>query len=140
MRLLRPLPALAILYLCYTAACAAFSALDPARLGRVLALSVAGALVLHAAALALCWRLSGLRVLAFSRAERIAALFCACHKTLAIGAPLIALLHQGGAPGLALLPIIIYHPLQSAGGRAARRPPARGHGHGRVRRAPGGWP
>lgn len=112
MRLLRPLPALAILYLCYTAACAAFSALDPGRLGRVLLLTIAGAAVLHGAALALCWRLSGVRLLLFSRAERIAALFCACHKTLAIGAPLIALLHHGGAPGLVLLPIIVYHPLQ----------------------------
>jgi sodium/bile acid cotransporter 7 len=112
MRLLRPLPALAILYLCYTAACAAFGALDPARLGSVLLMAVAGAMVLHGAALALCWRLSGARLLAFSRAERIAALYCTCHKTLAIGAPLIALLHQSRAPGLALLPIIVYHPLQ----------------------------
>ncbi len=69
-------------------------------------------MVLHGAALTLCWRLSRARVLAFSRAERIAALYCTCHKTLAIGAPLIALLHHGRAGGLALLPIIVYHPLQ----------------------------
>ncbi len=69
-------------------------------------------MVLHAAALALCWRLSARRALAVSRAERIAALYCTCHMTQAIGAPLIALLHHGRGPGLELLPIIVSHPLQ----------------------------
>jgi sodium/bile acid cotransporter 7 len=53
------------------------------------------------------------RALAFSRADRIAAMFCGSKKTLASGVPMAKLIF-GAHPGigLILLPIMIYHPLQ----------------------------
>ncbi len=49
----------------------------------------------------------------FSRADRIAAIFCGSKKTLASGVPMAKLIF-GAHPGLGLilLPIMIYHPLQ----------------------------
>jgi solute carrier family 10 (sodium/bile acid cotransporter), member 7 len=51
--------------------------------------------------------------LKFSRADRIAAMFCGSKKTLASGVPMAKLIF-GAHPalGLILLPIMIYHPLQ----------------------------
>lgn len=53
------------------------------------------------------------RALGFSRADRIAAMFCGSKKTLASGVPMAKLIF-GAHPaiGLILLPIMIYHPLQ----------------------------
>lgn len=53
------------------------------------------------------------RGLGFSRADRIAAIFCGSKKTLASGVPMAKLIF-GAHPGmgLILLPIMIYHPLQ----------------------------
>lgn len=53
------------------------------------------------------------RGLGFSRADRIAAMFCGSKKTLASGVPMAKLIF-GAHPGmgLILLPIMIYHPLQ----------------------------
>lgn len=53
------------------------------------------------------------RALGFSRADRIAAMFCGSKKTLASGVPMARLIF-GAHPGigLILLPIMIYHPLQ----------------------------
>ena len=53
------------------------------------------------------------RALAFSRADRLAAVFCGSKKTLASGVPMAKLIF-GAHPGLGLilLPIMIYHPLQ----------------------------
>jgi solute carrier family 10 (sodium/bile acid cotransporter), member 7 len=53
------------------------------------------------------------KALAFAAPERIAALFCGSHKTLATGVPMAALLF-GSRPQAAtwLLPLMIYHPLQ----------------------------
>lgn len=53
------------------------------------------------------------RALGFSRADRIAAIFCGSKKTLAAGVPMAKLIF-GTHPGLGLilLPIMIYHPLQ----------------------------
>ncbi len=46
-------------------------------------------------------------------AERIAAFFCASQKTLAAGAPMAAVIFAVfEAPGLIILPIMLYHPLQ----------------------------
>jgi solute carrier family 10 (sodium/bile acid cotransporter), member 7 len=53
------------------------------------------------------------RVLKFSSADEVAAVFCASKKSLAAGVPMAALIF-GDHPGLGLilLPIMIYHPLQ----------------------------
>lgn len=53
------------------------------------------------------------RAFGFSRADRIAAMFCGSKKTLASGVPMAKLIF-GAHPGigLILLPIMIYHPLQ----------------------------
>jgi sodium/bile acid cotransporter 7 len=53
------------------------------------------------------------RLLGFSRADEIAAIFCGSKKTLASGVPMAQLIF-GAHPGmgLILLPIMIYHPLQ----------------------------
>lgn len=53
------------------------------------------------------------RWLGFSKADRIAAVFCGSKKTLASGVPMARLMFVG-QPGLSLilLPIMIYHPLQ----------------------------
>ncbi len=53
------------------------------------------------------------RTLAFSREDRLAAIFCGSKKTLASGVPMAKLIF-GAHPGLGLilLPIMIYHPLQ----------------------------
>jgi solute carrier family 10 (sodium/bile acid cotransporter), member 7 len=63
------------------------------------------------------------RVLAFSREDKVAAIFCGSKKTLASGVPMAHLIF-GAHPGLALilLPIMIYHPLQlMVGGVLAQR-------------------
>lgn len=53
------------------------------------------------------------RVFGFSRADRIAAMFCGSKKTLASGVPMAKLIFGAHAGiGLILLPIMIYHPLQ----------------------------
>lgn len=53
------------------------------------------------------------RLLKFSHADKVAAVFCASKKSLAAGAPMAALIF-GANPGLGLilLPIMIYHPMQ----------------------------
>ena len=53
------------------------------------------------------------RAAGFSRADRIAAMFCGSKKTLASGVPMARLIF-GAHPGIGviLLPIMIYHPLQ----------------------------
>jgi solute carrier family 10 (sodium/bile acid cotransporter), member 7 len=53
------------------------------------------------------------RAFHFTRADRIAAMFCGSKKTLASGVPMAKLIF-GAHPGigLILLPIMIYHPLQ----------------------------
>lgn len=57
---------------------------------------------------------AGARALGFGRGDRIAIYYTATQKTLALGVPM-AHATLGGDPrllGLALLPIIVYHPLQ----------------------------
>jgi sodium/bile acid cotransporter 7 len=66
----------------------------------------------HWAALALASL--GARLMGWGRADRIAAVFCASQKTLAMGLPLAAavLRSRPDLLGLACLPIIVYHPTQ----------------------------
>ena len=60
------------------------------------------------------WTLT--RWIGLSPACRITAVFCGCHKSLAMGIPLSAMIFDGlpSAPdlGLFLLPLLVYHPLQ----------------------------
>lgn len=87
----------------------------------LIAWSVVGSAVLFAVVMAgitlVC------RGLGFSRADRIAAVFCGSKKTLASGVPMAQLMF-GAHPGLGLilLPIMIYHPVQLViGGLLVRR-------------------
>jgi sodium/bile acid cotransporter 7 len=81
---------------------------------------VAGPLALlvpaHLVILWLAWAGGGW--LKFGRADRIAAVFCAPQKTLALGLPLVAALLAKSPElmGLASLPIIVYHPVQLLAG------------------------
>ena len=56
------------------------------------------------------WLLS--RAVVPDHAERIAFLFAGAHKSVAIGAPLAAVLFPPQAAGLVLLPLLVYHLLQ----------------------------
>ena len=56
------------------------------------------------------WAMGGL--LRLDRADRIATLFAGAHKSIAVGAPMAALLFPAGAAGMVLLPILLYHLLQ----------------------------
>ncbi len=48
----------------------------------------------------------------FSRADRIAIVFCGSKKSLATGVPMAKLLFAGGTVGLAVLPLMIFHQIQ----------------------------
>ena len=78
--------------------------------GRDLAVLVAALPVLHWGVLALCLRVGRA---AFSPRDAYAFAFCASHKTLAFGLPLIKTLFAG-SPDLACYcaPIMILHPAQ----------------------------
>jgi sodium/bile acid cotransporter 7 len=110
---LRQVPSMLLLYLIFCVFCATFSSTSPGGAGRDIALTVAGVLLLHLALLTTAWWLSGLRLFAFDRADRIAAVLCAPQKTIALGVPMLSILY-GHHPQLAwlTLPLICYHPLQ----------------------------
>lgn len=108
---LKAVSSLAILFIVFTVSCGMFASHDLGALGRTALLALALAAVLHAVLLALAWWSSGL--LGLARGERIAVLFCASQKTLAIGAPLVAIVHPQQADlALAMLPMVLYHPVQ----------------------------
>lgn len=108
---LKVVSALAILFIVFTVSCGMFTSHDVASLGRTAAIVLALSVVLHATLLALSWWSSGL--IGLARPERIAVLFCASQKTLAIGAPLVAIVHPQQADlALAMLPMVLYHPVQ----------------------------
>ena len=56
--------------------------------------------------------LAAARALKFATADEIAIVFCGSKKSLASGAPMAAVLFTGGAAGLALLPLMIFHQIQ----------------------------
>ena len=88
-----------------------FTSHDLASLGQTAVIVLVLSFVMHAVLLMLSWWSSGLFGLV--RGERIAVLFCASQKTLAIGAPLVAIVHPQQADlALAMLPMVIYHPVQ----------------------------
>ncbi len=67
-------------------------------------------LVFLALANTAAWLASGL--LGFARADRIAFLFAAAQKSVAIGAPLAAILFPPDVAGFAIAPLLLYHLLQ----------------------------
>lgn len=71
---------------------------------------LAGVAVLLAFAFAGAWLLGGL--LALGRGERVAFLFSGGQKSIAMGAPLAAVLFPPATAGLVLLPVLVYHLLQ----------------------------
>ena len=81
--------------------------------GPALVLALGAASVLSIAGSLIAWWWSSWRALGLDHGQRIAVLFCASQKTLAVGVPLIAVLFVGD-PRLALLtlPILVCHPVQ----------------------------
>ncbi len=65
---------------------------------------------LLAASTAGAWALSG--VIGYPRADRIAFLFAAVQKSVAIGAPLAAILFPAEVAGFVIAPLLLYHLLQ----------------------------
>lgn len=68
------------------------------------------AAVFLAIAFGLAWFLGGL--FGFPREDRISFLFAGAHKSIAIGAPMAALLFPPTLAGLMIVPTILYHQLQ----------------------------
>jgi sodium/bile acid cotransporter 7 len=66
--------------------------------------------VLLCAAFAGAWATA--RAVGLDRPDRIAFLFAGAHKSVAMGAPLAAVLFPPQVAGLVLLPLLIYHLLQ----------------------------
>ena len=56
------------------------------------------------------WALGGM--IGAARPDRVAMLFSGAHKSIAVGAPLAALLFPPAAAGMVLLPILLYHLVQ----------------------------
>jgi sodium/bile acid cotransporter 7 len=54
----------------------------------------------------------GARTLGFSREDEIAIVFCGSKKSLATGVPMANVLFAGGAVGMTVLPLMIFHQMQ----------------------------
>jgi solute carrier family 10 (sodium/bile acid cotransporter), member 7 len=69
--------------------------------------------LLHLVSLGACFKIFSIPALGFSKADAVAAMFCASQKTLAFGLPLVNTIFQGN-PNLAAFcaPIMFIHPLQ----------------------------
>ncbi len=63
-------------------------------------------------AVAMAWCEGSSRLLGFSRADRIAVLFCGSNKSLASGLPIASVLFPGSTVAFIVLPLMIYHQLQ----------------------------
>jgi sodium/bile acid cotransporter 7 len=110
--LLKAVDRASILFIVYAAFSAAVVAglwalVPPRTLAALLGLN---ALVFALAALA-AWRLSAAG--AFSAADRRAILFVGTTKSLATGAPIAGVLMPPALVGATILPLMLYHPLQS---------------------------
>lgn len=66
--------------------------------------------VLLAAVLTVTWLTA--RALRFSTPDEIAVVFCGSKKSLASGVPMAGVLFPGGAAGLVLLPLMLFHQIQ----------------------------
>ncbi len=87
-----------------------------------------GAVYLAVLIVAMAWTVVAGRALGFSRADRIAMLFCGSNKSLASGLPIATVLFAGGDVALIILPLMLYHQLQLIigavlAGRLARSSP-----------------
>lgn len=69
-------------------------------------------IIFLAAAYFLAWRLSGIG--GYPRADRIAFVFAGPQKSVAIGAPLAAILFEPAVAGFVIAPLLLYHLLQLA--------------------------
>lgn len=110
--LLKALDRTAILFIVYAAFSAAVVAglwelVPPRALGALLAVNIA----VFALAALVAWRLSA--VPAFSPADRRTILFVGTTKSLATGAPIAGVLMPPALVGATILPLMLYHPLQS---------------------------
>jgi solute carrier family 10 (sodium/bile acid cotransporter), member 7 len=110
---LRHVPSILLLYIILCVFSATFALGVDSTLIKAACWSVIMAAVLHAVFLGLSWSSSAWSGLQFTRADRIAALFCSTQKTMALGVPLVSVLYAHH-PNLAwlTLPLIVYHPLQ----------------------------
>lgn len=80
-----------------------------------LPLSLIGTLLLVSAlilAIIMLFAVLTSRLLGFNRADSITILFCGSKKSLASGVPMAKVLFAGGAAGIVLLPIMLFHQLQ----------------------------
>ena len=75
---------------------------------------------LHVVSLVALFKVFKAKFLNFSRGEAVAGMFCASHKTLAFGLPLVNTIFEGN-PNLAAYcaPIMFIHPIQLAIGSIA---------------------
>jgi sodium/bile acid cotransporter 7 len=67
-------------------------------------------------ALVLGWTVLAGRALRFSRADRLAIMFCGSTKSLASGLPIATVLFSGDDVALIVLPLMLYHQLQIIAG------------------------
>jgi sodium/bile acid cotransporter 7 len=100
-----------ILLIVFTAFCESFAegifrSYEPTDIAKL----SAGMMGLYLLAFASIWGLG--RVLNFSRADNIVAVFCGSKKSLVHGSVMASLLFPAGATGLILLPLMLYHALQ----------------------------
>jgi len=60
-----------------------------------------------------CFWFTSLSCFKFSRPDRISILFCATHKTVAMGIPLLNTMFEGNNDlGIYVIPLLLYHPMQ----------------------------
>ena len=106
---------LLLLSIIYTTFCGTFASSSATMVGgfRTLVCLLLGLPALHLTLLACAFAVARLPALGFRRDQQVAAAFCASHKTLAFGMPLLATLFRGDpALGLLSLPLLIVHPMQ----------------------------
>jgi len=67
----------------------------------------------HIAFVACIFGISGIKILAIARRDRVPVVFCASQKTLALGITFVGILFENDPNvGLISLPLVIYHPAQ----------------------------
>ena len=101
-----------LLWIVYTTFCQTFHVGTDAKAPDFIATLVL-VVALYVFFCACSFHVSGLAALNFSRRDRVAVLFCATHKTVAAGIPMLNTIFEGHADlGMFVLPLLIWHPLQ----------------------------
>ena len=114
-----PLPPFLFRRIVYTTFCQTFHVGTDAGAGDFVATLVI-VVALYAFFAACVHAACGLACLGFSRRDRVSVLFCATHKTVAAGIPMLNTIFEGHKDlGLFVLPLLIWHPLQLFVGSAA---------------------